>query len=899
MEIKIPVLILLAGLFMCEAFVLTFSAIRASRKMLGGKIWNIYLFYTLSSFLCLLSVLWVIGKILPFNWLTSLMLALVCLASFFSMVTYNQITTMLNIKLKLFTMRSSISTFFLAILSFMGIIFLIQSHSPDISGYIKLTFGIFEFVLVVGILVILQLFLMWIDKRRTPLFRAGLPFGMLMGALSILIMILQLFILFKNPSGFPYFPFFIQAGLFTTAFLLGLTLVIETAKLFSPERKKREILGDVYLNLSPAGLVLIFIVLLLAKLHNPSPWGEVVIEQVSVFVPLLFSALAIFLAYLMWWMGDCSFSHLFEGKLRDLNRAGMGAFLIGYFSHFLWYSFGPEKIYLPLFFRFGIIWLINIPMISAILLYFTLIRTVGLKLKFDKNWFRTFVILYLLFCIFLFSLYFIPLKFPSPSIFEEIVLRWIMLVMGAIVFIMTIFMFKMGLKEFVKTKELKATVICMAIYRCSMIAFFLFHFYYLFSLKSYIFGRSYSGRGFYYIIFASFFTNILIEAYRGLKYVKLRESFTPFPMSLREMTGLDRAKQLLDLLNASTKELKILVPPETFQETLIKMEAVNPKLSLIEYRDGNFVFDGEIVLEREEAIYILNQFREVLINEIKGLKREDILGLMVKSFSGNIRQKEIDLFEFASATLFEFILNDEINKVPNIISSPQQKRDLIDRLRKKDPFFLCLKEVETQVVVSAETIITRREFRLKLFEFIQTLEEFINKKVVLSASLFKEFGFNEAEFFIRPGHVYLIKEEEPYKSFWLFSELIKREIPGICFTRKPPIFLRDKYGISRERIWWLSDLSAQDCINPTDLEGVMGKINNFIKNNEDGVILLEDLVIFIVKHSFIRALSMIAKIQEWIESTNISFIACVGTYVLSEKEMDALSRGMEVFDGNL
>jgi hypothetical protein len=92
---------------------------------------------------------------------------------------------------------------------------------------------------------------------------------------------------------------------------------------------------------------------------------------------------------------------------------------------------------------------------------------------------------------------------------------------------------------------------------------------------------------------------------------------------------------------------------------------------------------------------------------------------------------------------------------------------------------------------------------------------------------------------LRPGQVYLFKEDSPKKAYGMLKETEPYGIESLCITKLSPETIREKYGIRKTSILWVTFEKAETTITPKDIAGLTKNVSEF-SMKPDGTIILID-----------------------------------------------------------
>jgi DNA-binding response OmpR family regulator/DNA-binding transcriptional ArsR family regulator len=143
---------------------------------------------------------------------------------------------------------------------------------------------------------------------------------------------------------------------------------------------------------------------------------------------------------------------------------------------------------------------------------------------------------------------------------------------------------------------------------------------------------------------------------------------------------------------------------------------------------------------------------------------------------------------------------------------------------------------------------------------------------------------------LKPGGIYLIKEEKPDRSFDIFAKLTRLGLKGLCVSTLHPDMVKDKCGSDSTKIVWLSKQQSLDSIPKVAME-----ILDFIKSNMDSVILLDGVEYLISHWGFSAVTKTLDSINEVVMLEKARLIIPINPYTLDTREMATLERGVVVY----
>lgn len=147
---------------------------------------------------------------------------------------------------------------------------------------------------------------------------------------------------------------------------------------------------------------------------------------------------------------------------------------------------------------------------------------------------------------------------------------------------------------------------------------------------------------------------------------------------------------------------------------------------------------------------------------------------------------------------------------------------------------------------------------------------------------------------VEKGIGYLVMEENPVKSYTLFSDLIDKGNEGLCITRTFPGRVLTSYYFEGVSLMWLSRSRDVNSILPTNLGAVLRNAKEFMEQNKNPVILLDGLEYLIVHNDFPRVLKLVHGLNELTAINDAVLIMPLNPLTLDEDKVALLKRDLKV-----
>jgi len=144
------------------------------------------------------------------------------------------------------------------------------------------------------------------------------------------------------------------------------------------------------------------------------------------------------------------------------------------------------------------------------------------------------------------------------------------------------------------------------------------------------------------------------------------------------------------------------------------------------------------------------------------------------------------------------------------------------------------------------------------------------------------------------GYSYLIEEERVENSFKIFAHLIKDEaFTGLCFTRTNPRKLRDKFALENVQMMWLTDQdSEKETVVSPSLEGIIYIIEEFMDENQEGMVILDGLEYLLTNNKFNSVLRFLRQLVDNVSQTECILLVALSPDALDQTEVTLLEKDL-------
>lgn len=159
----------------------------------------------------------------------------------------------------------------------------------------------------------------------------------------------------------------------------------------------------------------------------------------------------------------------------------------------------------------------------------------------------------------------------------------------------------------------------------------------------------------------------------------------------------------------------------------------------------------------------------------------------------------------------------------------------------------------------------------------------------------EEFRPPKMEYLIKSGHNNLIEGKDSSYSYSAFRSIVS-ETPGLCITTTYPDKVRQRYGLEKTPIVWISKMSlGETTFKPSDLSfEVLQSAMKFMRDNPRTSILLEDLEYLTQVAGFRNVLHFVKMMTDVASAHQSTLIVPLNPLAMEEKELITLRKSFDV-----
>jgi len=194
-------------------------------------------------------------------------------------------------------------------------------------------------------------------------------------------------------------------------------------------------------------------------------------------------------------------------------------------------------------------------------------------------------------------------------------------------------------------------------------------------------------------------------------------------------------------------------------------------------------------------------------------------------------------------------------------------------------------------------VLVRRDFFVslrKLDRIIRRHDQIFDLMAAVRG-LMRSYGRSPYELVLIPGTTYVIEASKPARSLELFSDLVNHGMDGLCISRYNPETLRERFGISSDKVVWMTQRSevGYRTVDPTNFPRLSSILSDFLQNASYPVVLIEGLGYLITQSNYETVLRFIQSQRDDIALRGAILLVHIDPLSLDTKELHRLESETE------
>lgn len=157
---------------------------------------------------------------------------------------------------------------------------------------------------------------------------------------------------------------------------------------------------------------------------------------------------------------------------------------------------------------------------------------------------------------------------------------------------------------------------------------------------------------------------------------------------------------------------------------------------------------------------------------------------------------------------------------------------------------------------------------------------------------------SEQKYYFDAGYIYTIDRLGDIEFMDVFADQVRHNIKGLCITRQNPKKIRDKYGLEKTPIVWLTgneNAPGEICIKPDNLPALSSTISRFVGEVNDGLVLLDGIEYLATRTNYETILKFIQFLNDKIMMSNCRVLCCINPRAFDDRQYHLLRGEMHEF----
>jgi hypothetical protein len=144
------------------------------------------------------------------------------------------------------------------------------------------------------------------------------------------------------------------------------------------------------------------------------------------------------------------------------------------------------------------------------------------------------------------------------------------------------------------------------------------------------------------------------------------------------------------------------------------------------------------------------------------------------------------------------------------------------------------------------------------------------------------------------GHCDLVKSKRSDPAYRIFVDEIAAGKKGLIITRMHPDQVRERYGLVKTPVLWLSGQPGPERVDPASLSILQHTIVDFLQKDPSSIILLDGLEYLMAENTMDKVLRFIYSVHDAVVVSASRFIVALDPEVLGQKELALIEKEFTV-----
>ncbi len=142
------------------------------------------------------------------------------------------------------------------------------------------------------------------------------------------------------------------------------------------------------------------------------------------------------------------------------------------------------------------------------------------------------------------------------------------------------------------------------------------------------------------------------------------------------------------------------------------------------------------------------------------------------------------------------------------------------------------------------------------------------------------------------GRSFIVKGD-PARAYEIFLDQARHGVRGLCVSKLEPDKVRERYGLEKTVIIWVTFREARTAVSPRDLERAKSIASRVAKLVGEGVILMDCFDVLKTANGFKLAMRFLMEINEMVAASKWSMLVSIDPLAFTDEQLAGLGRELE------
>jgi len=161
------------------------------------------------------------------------------------------------------------------------------------------------------------------------------------------------------------------------------------------------------------------------------------------------------------------------------------------------------------------------------------------------------------------------------------------------------------------------------------------------------------------------------------------------------------------------------------------------------------------------------------------------------------------------------------------------------------------------------------------------------------AAMPKEVKIPEIFKELQLGRAYLFKEEKPARAYKKLREALSYGFASLCISKLDPQKVRERYGVGKASMFWLTFKKTEGTINPKDFVKLNRTISEFVKKPDASIVLLDCFDQIKFANGLQKSLTVLKDFRNLCNETSSIILISINPELFEKQQLAAIEKELE------